>query len=242
MIRIILFSSIFLISFNINAQGILSTVGGKIYLGLSTGVSFPLSSFADDNPQDQRSGYAKTGYIVEINGGVRLLNLFEISVAGFRNSNSTNVTNLVNSIAATIPGVEFTRESGSWEIYGFLGGIGISFPLPEKFITDVRILGGYQNVSSPEITMVGDHQDTYIKIEGQTISGPVYLGSASLRYPLSESIYLGFGFQYIASSGNFEDVKTTTSIDGEITESIISYSRQMDAWGLNVTLKFFILK
>jgi len=241
MIRIILFTSIILISSNINAQGILSTVGGKVYLGITTGLSFPLGSFADDNPQDQSSGYAKTGYIIVINGGIRFLNLFEVSVAGFRNSNSTDVTNLVNSISSSTPDITFTGESNSWEIYGFLAGIGISFPLPEKFIADIRVLGGYQNTSSPEINMIGDTPDTYVKIEEQTVSSPVYLASATARYPLSQAIYLSFGFQYIASSGNYDNVKTTTSIQGDITESTISYSKTLDAWGLNVGVKFFIL-
>jgi hypothetical protein len=241
MIRVILLSTIILISSNLNAQGILSTVGGKIYLGAAAGPSFPLSSFANDNPQDQNSGYAKTGYIIEINGGIRLLNLFEISVTGFRNSNSTDVTNLANSISASTPGITFTGESDAWEIYGFLAGIGISFPLPEKFISDIRILGGYQNVTSPEINMLSNSTDTYVKIEGKTISSPVYLGSVSVRYPLSEAVYFSFGFQYIASSGNFENVQTTTSIEGDVTESTISYSRTLDAWGLNIGLKYFIL-
>lgn len=95
-------------------------------------------------------------------------------------------------------------------------------------------------MSSPEINMLGDTEGTYVKIEGQTISSPVYLGSASVRYPLSDAVYFSLGFQYIASSGNFENVQTTTSIEGDITESTISYSRTLDAWGLNVGFKYFI--
>ena len=239
--RIYVLLAFILFTYNIMPQGILSTVGGKIYVGISAGPSFPLSSYADDNPKDDRSGYAQTGYMIELNGGVRLLNLFEISVTGFRNSNSTDFTNLVNSVNAEYPGFEFTGESGSWEIYGFLAGIGISFPMPEKFIADVRVLGGYQNSSSPEISLTGDNPNTYYKIEGKTVSSPVYFGAASVRYPLANSLYLSFGFQYIASSGNFQDVKTTTSIDGEVSESTISFDRSMDAWGLNVGLKYLIL-
>ena len=241
MTKIYILSTFILFSLNIMAQGILSTVGGKVYVGISAGPSFPLSSFADDNAQDNKSGYAETGYMIELNGGIRLLNLFEISVTGFRNSNGTNVTNLVNSYNASNPGVVFTGESGSWEIYGFLAGIGISFPMPEKFIADVRVLGGYQNSSSPEISMTGDMQNTYVKIEGKTVSSPVYFGSLSARYPIANALYLSFGFQYIASTGKFENVKTTTSIEGEVSESTISFDRSMDAWGLNVGLKFFIL-
>jgi hypothetical protein len=241
MIRIILFTSIILVSLNLYAQGILSTVGGKIYLGASAGVSFPLSSFADDNPQSSSSGYAKTGYLIELTGGIRFLNLLELSVAGFRNSNSTDVTNLVNSVSTSTPGITFSGQSDSWEIYGLLFGIGISFPMPQKFIGDILVLGGYQYTSSPEITMTGDVQDAYVKIEGQTVSSPVYLASVSARYPISTSLYLGFGFQYIASSAKFDNVKTTTSVDGETDESTISFSRDLDAWGLNVGLKYFIL-
>jgi len=241
MFRIILLSLTFLITTHLSAQGILSTVGGKIYLGASAGISFPLSSFADDNPQSSSSGYAKTGYLIELSGGVRFLNLLELSVAGFRNSNSTDVTNLVNSFSSSIPDITFTGQSGSWEIYGLLFGIGISFPMPQKFIADVLVLGGYQNTSSPEITMTGDVQDAYVKIEGQTVSSPVYLASVSARYPLSNSLYLSFGFQYIASSAKFDNVKTTTSVGGETEESTISFSRNLDAWGLNVGLKYFIL-
>ena len=241
MFRIILLSVTILISTNLYAQGILSTVGGKIYLGASAGISFPLSSFGDDNPQSSSSGYAKTGYLIELTGGIRFLNLFELSVAGFRNSNNTDVTNLVNSFSSSISDIAFTGQSGSWEIYGLLFGIGISFPMPQKFIGDILVLGGYQNTSSPEITMTGDVQDAYVKIEGQTVSSPVYLASVAARYPVNTSLYLSFGFQYIASSAKFDNVKTTTSVDGETEESTISFSRDMDAWGVNVGLKYFIL-
>ena len=241
MMKIIILSIVITFSSSILAQGILSTVGGKVYLGISAGPSFPQSSFGDDNPQSESSGYAQTGYMIELNGGIRLLNLFEISVTGFRNSNGTDFKNLVNSINASNPGVNLNGESDAWEIYGFLGGIGISFPLPEKFIADVRVLGGYQNSKSPEISLTGESQDTYVKIEGKTISSPVYFGSASVRYPIANSLYLNFGFQYIASTGKFENVKSTTSIDGEVSESTISFDRTMDAWGLNVGLKYFIL-
>jgi len=240
MFRIILLTVTFLITTNLSAQGILSTVGGKIYLGASAGISFPLSSFADDNPQSSSSGYAKTGYLIELTGGVRFLNLFELSVAGFRNSNSTDVSNLVNSFSSSIPDITFTGQSGSWEIYGLLFGIGISFPMPQKFIADVLVLGGYQNTSSPEITMTGDVQDAYVKIEGQTVSSPVYLASVSVRYPMSNSLYLSFGFQYIASSAKFDNVKTTNNVGADTAP--LSFSRDLDAWGLNVGLKYFILR
>ncbi|MCW8811789.1 MAG: hypothetical protein OQJ93_01500 [Ignavibacteriaceae bacterium] len=230
-----------LLSYNVLAQGILSTVGGKLYVGISAGPSFPLSSYADDNPQDERSGYAKTGYMIELNGGIRLLNLFEISVTGFRNSNGTNLANLVNSVNASYPGNNFTGESGSWEIYGILGGIGVSFPLPQKFIADIRVLGGYQNSSSPEISLTSNNPNTYFKIEGKTVSSPVYFGAASIRHPVANSLYLSLGFQYIGSSAKFENVRTTTSTDGEVSESTISFDRSLDAWGLNVGLKYFIL-
>jgi len=241
MIKIIILSTIILFSSNIMAQGIFSTVGGKAYLGISAGPSFPVGSFGDNNPQNERSGYAKTGYMIELNGGIRLLNLFEISVMGFRNSNGTDLSNLISTLNNDNPGANLTGESDAWAIYGALAGLGISYPLPANFIADVRVLGGYLNTSSPEISLTGDDQGTFMKVEGKTVSSPVYFGSASVRFPISNMLYLNFGFQYIASSAKFKNVQTITSIEGVVTESTTSFDRTMDTWGLNVGLKYFIL-
>jgi len=241
MLKIIILSTIILCSLNTMAQGIFSTVGGKAYLGISAGPSFPVGSFGDNNPQNERSGYAKTGYMIELNGGIRLLNLLEISVMGFRNSNGTDLSNLISTLNSANPGANLSGESDAWAIYGALAGVGISYPLPANFIADVRVLGGYLNTSSPEISLTGDDPGTFIKIEENTVSSPVYFGSASVRFPLSNRLYLNFGFQYIASSSKFKNVKTMTSIEGEVTESTSSFDRTLDTWGLNVGFKFFIL-
>jgi len=241
MIRIILLSIVVLFSSNIIAQGIFSTVGGKVYFGISAGPSFPVGSFGDNNPTNERSGYAKTGYMIELNGGIRLLNLLEISIMGFRNSNSTDLSNLISSLNNTNPGANLSGESDAWAIYGALTGLGISYPLPANFIADVRVLGGYLNTSSPEISLAGNDPGTFVKVEGKTVSSPVYFGSASVRFPISKKLYLNFGFQYIASSAKFKNVQTITSIEGEVTESTTSFDRTMDTWGINVGLKYFIL-
>ena len=241
MIKINILSIIILFSINITAQGIFSTVGGKVYFGITAGPSFPVGSFGNDNPQNERSGYAKTGYMIELNGGIRLLNLFEISIIGFRNSNGTDLSNLIGSLNNTNPGVNLIGESDAWNIYGVLAGLGISYPLPAKFIVDIRVLGGYLNTSSPEITLSGADQGTFVKVEGKTVSSPVYFGSGSVRFPISNMLYLNIGIQYIASSANFDNVKTIISIDGEVNESTTSFDRSMDTWGINVGLKYFIL-
>ena len=230
-----------LFSTNIIAQEILSTIGGKVYIGMSVGPSFPVGSFGNDDPQDERSGYANTGYTIELNGGIRLLNLLEISVCGFRNSNNTNITNLVNSLNSLYPGSNLRANSDSWEIFGVLGGLGTSFSLPANSVADIKVLGGYLNTSSPTFSVESNNSQDYVRIEGMTVASPVYFGSFSVRYPVGDDLYLSIGFQYISSNATFENVKTITSINGEIEESTTSFRQSMDTTNLVVGLKYFVL-
>ena len=223
------------------AQGILSQTGGKIYIGGSIGPSFPIGDFGETVPDQEKSGYATTGYKVEVDAGVRLFNLLEVSAVGFRNINETNPDNLKNYLVEQYPSADFNVESDDWEIYGFLGGIGLSYPLPNKFIADIRILGGYMNITSPNISLTTANPGVYYKVESSTTSSFVYLTSASLRYPVLKRLYISLGFDYIGSSADFKDVTTIRSFEGNTVESKASFEQTMDSWALTVGFKFFIL-
>ena len=235
-ILFILFSSLIL------AQdgGFFSGAGGRAYIDISTGPSFPLNNFGDDNPNNQRSGYAQTGYSVGLSGGIRFLNLFEISVVGFRNAYGTNLDNLIESFNQSNPGAGFNASSDSWEIYGILGGFGLSYPEGHGFFGDVKVLGGYLNSTSPEIMLRTSSEDTYAKIESSTSSSLIYYFSGAVRRVLSDRLHLSLGLQYIWGSADFKNVKTITSIGGNINESTASFQRNMYAWGLTLGLRFIL--
>lgn len=221
-------------------NGILSNVGGKVYIGISAGPSFPVGDYGNDNPGDGKSGFAKTGYNVELSAGIRILNLLELSIVGFRNENGTDLGNLVKSLNQDNPGINFTGSSDSWNIYGVMGGFGLSYPAGNNFFTDFKILGGYLNASSPEIKLTTSSPDTYVTIEGSSGSSLLYYFSGAIRRPLTERLHISFGLQYTSASTKFNDVKTISSINGEVDESSTSLSRSIDAWGLTLGLKLFL--
>jgi len=238
LLHLILFFALLTSTF---AQGILSETGGKFYVGVSGGLSFPTGDFGDYNPETQKSGYATTGYKLELNAGLRLFNVLEISALGFRNVNSTDPENLKIKLNAQFPSSNFKIESNDWIIYGGLGGFGISYPLPQKFIIDFKVLGGYLNITSPEFNFTTQNPGAYYKIESTTVSSPVYLTSFGIRYPVLPKLYTQLGFDYLGSTAKFNDVKTISSIEGEVTETTTSYERSLDAWTITLGLKFFIL-
>jgi hypothetical protein len=220
--------------------GVFSNEGGKAYIGISAGPSFAAGDYGDDNPNNQKSGYAKTGYNIELSGGIRILNMLEISIIGFRNDNGTDLGNLISSLNQANPGFDFRGTSDSWVIYGAMGGFGLSYPAGSNLFADFKILGGYLNASSPEIMLTTSSSDTYLKIEGSTGSSLVYYFSGALRRPLTKRMHISLGLQYTSASTKFNDVKTISSIDGNIEESTTSLSRAIDAWGLTLGLKYFL--
>ena len=236
----ILLFLILIFSFStLSAQGILSQTGGKVYIGITAGPSFPVGDFGDNNPKSDKSGYATTGYKVEINGGIRLFNLLEFSVMGFRNTNGTDPENLKNYLSAQFPSANV--KSDDWVIYGALGGLGISYPLPDKLITDIRVLGGYLNVTSPEISLTTARPDVFYKIESKTVSSLVYLTSFGIRYPVLPKLYALIAFEYIGAPVKFNDVKTIKSSESGQTEAITSFEQSLDTWTITAGVKLFIL-
>ncbi len=238
-----IFIMILLMTSSILSQGneFLSSAGGKIYLGISAGPSFPVGDYGEDNPDDAKSGYAKTGYSLELNAGIRILNFLEVSITGFRNDNGTDLGNLVVKLNRDNPGYNFSGSSDSWVIYGAMGGFGVSYPVGDNLYGDFKILGGYLNASSPEIMLSTASSNTYAKIEGSTGSSLVYYFSGAVRRPLIDRLHISLGVQYTSASTKFNNVKTITSINGRIQESTASFNRAIDAWGLTLGLKLFLL-
>lgn len=220
--------------------GVFSSAGGKVYIGISAGPSFPVGDYGDDNPNNEKSGYAKTGYNIEVSAGIRILNLLEISFIGFRNDNSTDLGNLIKSLNQANPGLNFQGSSDSWVIYGGMGGFGLSYPAGDDLFADFKILGGYLSASSPEIKLTSASPDTYVMIEGSTGSSLLYYFSGAVRRPLTQRLHISLGLQYTSASTKFSDVNTISSVNGEVTESTTSLSRSIDAWGITLGLKYFL--
>ena len=232
----VLFTSIIFAQSN----GVLSSHGGKAYISIKAGPSFPLDNFGDDNPNNPNSGFAKTGYSIELSGGIRFFNLLEISIVGFRNVNGTDLDKLITKFNQSYPGVGFSGSSDEWITYGALGGFGLSYPAGYNFFGDINILGGYLSATSPVILLNTSSADTYAKIESTTGTNFVTYFSGAVRRPLSERIHLSLGIGYLWGTAKFKDVKTLTSIDGNITESTTSFDRGMNTWEINLGLRYIL--
>jgi hypothetical protein len=222
-------------------QGILSETGGKLYIGASAGPSFPVGDYGDADAGSNKSGYATTGYKVEVSAGVRLFNILELTVMGFRNVNGTDPENLKTYLTDLNPAANFNVESDDWIINGGMGGIGISYPLPNHFIADIRVLGGYMDITSPKFYFTTANPGVYYKIESATTSSFVYLTSVSVRYPVISRIYVSLGFDYLGSSADFNDVKTIRSFEGNVVETTQSFEQSLDTWAFTAGIKLFVL-
>ena len=214
----------------------------NFYIGISGGPSIPMSDFGSDDVNNSAAGFAVLGSKFEINAGLRLFNILDLSVMSFVNTNGTELDKFIDFANRQNPGYAFSADAKSWSIFGALGGLSISYPVPGGFYVDARVLGGFISIESPEILLRSNVQNTFLEVEGKTTSSFVYLTSAGARYPISDGIHLGLGIEYISAAPEFEDVTTTTNIEGMETKSTTNIDQSMNLFNVTLGFKFFLFQ
>jgi len=209
----------------------------KIFFGLSVGPSFPESDYKNKE-FTLNSGYAKVGYKIQAYGGINLIGVLGVSILGFTNYNTTNTENLKNNITSTYPGNNWIDNSKSWQLFGGMGGITLYYPLDKKLTLDVKIMSGLLNAISPELLFVSG-SNTY-KLESQTTNSFSYMTSIGLNVNVGQNVSLTTSMDFMSSSPSFNNVKTTTSINGVNNETTTSFSREINIINLMVGFRYSI--
>jgi|SRR4030095_12539235 hypothetical protein len=207
----------------------------KVFLGVNIGPSFPQSDFANTD-YTVNSGYAKTGYRIELYGGVNVVSMFGISVMGFFNLNPTDPDNLKTKLNADYPGNNWQINSKNWEVIGGLGGLSFKYPMSKKASLHLTLLGGYLSAKSPELNFVSD--TNVYKIESNTASSWSYLTSIGVYYDLGQNVSGTLDFEYLGSRPKFDNVKTSANINGNLTESTTSFIREIAAFNIAIGFKY----
>lgn len=192
----------------------------KSYVGFYGGLSAPQSDFGQSNYNNNKAGFAKKGVVLGIDGAYYFYKNLAIGGTlsfqdqGELTSNDVNIlaTGYTNSFAAdqaTVTG------SGRYHSINILLGPQYSFTYG-KFILDLRASAGIMKFySTPltDISLIGvtdQTKDFYQRGASPTVFG--YSGNASLRYKLSDNVFLTLRGSYVNSQGP----KITT--DGRTTD------------------------
>jgi len=193
--RILLMFLAFLLPFSGFSQA--DTIGTKvkekqrIYLDASVGASIPLGSYANDNPKEEATGYAKPGFIVH--AGIDWMGKSDFGIAfqlTYQNNSLKDTAKTVIPDKASNP-----IGGGSWSnIYLMAGPVFLK--QVNKIAIDAKLLGGFIVSSSPVFEMT--NPETKLN-EGGTGTGWGLGVNIGIGYAVSGKVSLKFTLGYIAA-------------------------------------------
>ena len=163
----------------------------KIYLDVSVWASIPLGSYANDNPAEDATGYAKPGFLVQ--AGVDWMGQHDFGLAfllGYQNNA------LKDTAKTVIPDKSMNPiGDGSWSNIYLMAGP-VLLKQVKKLTIDAKLLGGFIIASSPVFETT--NPETKLN-EGGTGTGWGLGLNIGLGYALSPKVSLKFSLGYIAA-------------------------------------------
>lgn len=133
-----------LVSGALIGQGSKGKMTTKSFLALHGGPSFATGHFAGTNFDNTLSGFAKTGFNIDLNYGYHFNNTVGITGSLFYARHNLDKT----AIEHVYPGA----NADHWQFYGISAGPIFSFELADKVFADMQVMGGLANANSPKIT------------------------------------------------------------------------------------------
>lgn len=206
----------------------------KGYIGISLGPSFPLGDLASKDPYNSASGWATTGAIFDISFAYKIgEGNFGVTALLRGQANPTDAQKQADLLSNQSPDIIWTVDSDGWGIGGLMiGGFG-SFPISEKTSFDPRIMIGFLNAISPEITISGWRagESAWIKQVSADAMSFAYLVGAGFKFDIGNKFYLLTNLDYLGSNPEFSNVELKAS-DGSRTTG--TWKQSMGTLNLSV--------
>jgi hypothetical protein len=169
----------------------------KGFLIFSAGPSFPLGKFNSNNLNDDQSGFARTGFNLDLQGGYHFIK--NVGISG--------------SIFYSRLGVDKNVFDGGtvsvdhWQYYGIVVGPMLTQAITPKTFIDFSAMSGMISSNSPKLTAGG----VVILSEDWAMAVP-FKFSAGMRFQFARSGFIGLGANYL-----YADPKYRVSALNEVT-------------------------
>ena len=207
----------------------------KWHIGINAGPGFPSGDFASKDATMDKSGFAKFGYKVEVNGGYNFTKIIGIGIMAFLNSNGIDLEPLNNKLVSLYPGTSWTYEPKRWAVYGAMAGLTIKYPASKKLYFETKILTGILKQNTPEF-LFKENYNTY-RISEKSSSSFTYLVYLGAIYPIEKSLYLTIGAEYIGSNPFFENIQIENLRNNVTTVTSSSYTQKMQMFNFTIGFK-----
>lgn len=202
-------AAIIFLSFNANAQDTDTKTYAKSYISLFGGLSIPTGDFGQATYSNYKSGFAKKGVTIGLDGAYYLYKNFAIgAVFSFQDQgelNSADVQNLTNGYNTDFNKNEtFISAVNRYHNFNLMAGPQYSF-LYKGFTLDLRISAGIiKSTSTPSFAMTFDNNSggsPVIEQHSSLAKAFAYGGSGGLRYAIGDHWDIGLKANYVNSGG-----------------------------------------
>lgn len=163
---------------------------------MAAGPALPIGDFADDSPENEEAGMAKTGYTINLHGGYYLGSNFGLKATGFYTHHGVK----------DFPGVPGSVDMGHWQSYGLT--VGPMYRVPMTYSMDLTLAAevGFARAGSPEVKYQGQEL-----IRDDWSATMPLKGEAALHFLLGEKTKLMVGANYLYMKPTFDVSARTTS-------------------------------
>lgn len=206
---------------------LVSAQKNELFLGLSAGISLPIGNFAsseytitEDQNLESTGQFAKLGTAFDLSANYRLGYYLGFSgrvMGGTNKVNTSEYSKALNSVLNE-DGFEVTTASKGWGNFGLFAGGYFVIPIND-FYVDMRVMGGFINLFSPEIRyffseIETQEEELFIK-EKYNAAAFSYNVGIGIKYKFSSNKFILFNYDFISSNIRKNDIKTLNPITKE---------------------------
>jgi hypothetical protein len=165
------------------------TSDAKGFLYVAAGPALPIGDFADDNPENEQAGMAKSGVTFNLHGGYNLAPNFGLKATGFFAQHGVK----------EFTGLPGNVDMGHWQYYGLT--VGPMYRVPMTATMEMTLAGevGIANAGSPKVKYQGQE----IMKDDWSLTMPLK-GEAALHFQLGERAKLLVGADYLYLKPKFD--------------------------------------
>jgi len=199
----------------------------ELLLGLSAGINMPLGDFAsseyvitEDQEINSTGQFAVLGTAFDFSANYRLgyyLGFAGRLMGGTNKTDNTEYAIALNTILNE-SGYETTVASKGWGNIGLMAGGYFVIPIYDLYI-DMRLMGGFVNLFSPEIRYyisdIETKEEALFVKEKYNAAAFAYNIGLGLKYKFSSNKFILFNADYIAANIRKNDINTLNPITRE---------------------------
>lgn len=176
----------------------------KGYIAFNAGSSNPVGTFASKNLNEENSGFAKSGFLLDLSFGYKLGKTLGISAMIRNHVNQVHGQPMADYFAYIV-GKRVTLEVKPYLTRSFLVGGYNSIPVSNKVSFENRLMIGYAITRSPELIL--KYSGGEIKQEKVNAGALAYLIGAGFKFNTGQKTSLLLNFDYLGQKPEFSSVK-----------------------------------